>query len=174
MKQFLRAAAALLLLSLIAPGASALAAGVDAPEQYIGSWQGGDDYGEPYEFYLDLLDYQDGVYTASLAIYRTWSFDDMTALLAGDAENDRLNELLRGNMPLKCDILKVPHHGGYERLSPNFFQACGAAYAVITSSDEEPESAAVVSALERAGATVLLTRNGAVTLHSDGTGITIA
>ncbi len=95
---------------------------------------------------------------------------ERSALLAGDAENDRLNELLRGNMPLKCDILKVPHHGGYERLSPNFFQACGAAYAVITSSDEEPEDDDTLTALEEAGSVVLSTRQGDVVLRLGGEG----
>lgn len=41
-------------------------------------------------------------------------------------------------------------------------------YAVVTSSDEEPESTATVEALDAAGVTLLLTREGAVTLHSDG------
>ena len=95
---------------------------------------------------------------------------ERSALLAGDAENDRLNELLRGNMPLKCDILKVPHHGGYERLSPNFFQACGAAYAVITSSDEQPEDDETLVALEEAGSAVLNTRQGDVVLRLNANG----
>ena len=82
MKRLHRMIAALLAAGLLAFAAPALAAGLENPEQYIGSWQGGDDYGEPYEFYLDLLDFEDGVYNASLAIFRTWSFDGMTALLA--------------------------------------------------------------------------------------------
>ena len=82
MKRFYRILA--LLLACLLMGASALAAGLDAPELYVGSWQGGDSYGEAFEYYLDLLDYRDGVFDAELAIYRIWSFDHMTALLAED------------------------------------------------------------------------------------------
>ena len=53
-------------------------------------------------------------------------------------------------------------------------ESTGPAYAVITSSDDEPESATVVGELERAGVTVLLTREGAVTLRSDGNRIEVS
>lgn len=85
MKLYNRILIALLALCLLAGGLSALAAGLEKPDSYIGSWAGGEDYSEAHEYYLDLLDYSDGVYTASLSIYRIWSFDDMTALLTPDA-----------------------------------------------------------------------------------------
>ena len=94
-------------------------------------------------------------------------------LFTGDAQTERLAEFLNADKTA-YDVLKVPHHGKEEPLLDAVLASVRPAYAVITSSDEEPESAAVVSALERAGATVLLTRNGAVTLRSDGTTITIA
>lgn len=47
-------------------------------------------------------------------------------------------------------------------------------YAVITSSDDEPESEEVVRALKQAGIRILLTREGSVTLESDGTEVRLA
>ena len=92
-------------------------------------------------------------------------------LFAGDAENARLAELLdEGN--LASDVLKVPHHGRYADLSAAFFAAVSPQYAVITSDEDDPEDPETVRALEAAGAQVLLTREGAVTLVSDGEGVT--
>ena len=93
-------------------------------------------------------------------------------LFTGDAQTARLAEYLSGDAPA-CDVLKLPHHGKDEPLLSALLDATRPAYAVITSSDEEPESAAVVETLERAGAAVLLTRNGAVTLRSDGDGVEV-
>ncbi len=91
-------------------------------------------------------------------------------LFTGDAQTARLAEFLSGNVPV-YDVLKLPHHGQDEPLLGALLEATQPACAVITSSEEEPESDAVVAALERVGATVLLTRNGAVTLRSDGDGV---
>ena len=93
-------------------------------------------------------------------------------LFTGDAQTARLAELLDGDVS-GVDVLKLPHHGQDEPLLDALLSATRPAYAVITSSDEEPESAATVAALERAGATVLLTRNGAVTLRSGGNGVQV-
>ena len=88
-------------------------------------------------------------------------------LFMGDAQTERLAEFLDGGVAA-CDVLKLAHHGKDEPLLGALLDAAKPAYAVVTSSDEEPESAATVAALEAAGAEVLLTREGAVTLHSDG------
>lgn len=88
-------------------------------------------------------------------------------LFTGDAQSERLAEYLSGGAAA-CDVLKVPHHGGDEPLLGELLAAARPAYAIITSSDEEPESAATVEALKDAGVEVLLTREGAVTLQSDG------
>ncbi|MCR5826556.1 MAG: MBL fold metallo-hydrolase [Oscillospiraceae bacterium] len=93
-------------------------------------------------------------------------------LFLGDAQSERLAEFLSSERAA-CDVLKVAHHGQDEPLLSELLAVTKPAYAVITSSDEEPESAAVVEALEQCGASVLLTREGAVTMHSTGDGITL-
>ena len=94
-------------------------------------------------------------------------------LFAADAENDRLFELLEEG-DLASDVLKVPHHGGYETLSSAFFQAVSPEYAVITSDAENPEDETVVHILSSLGTTVYLTRLGSVTVVSDGENLTIS
>lgn len=85
MKTIRKLLAAALALCLCAWLSGALAAGLDHPEDYLGAWEGGEDYGETSEYYLELTDFKDGVYTASLSVYRIWSFDSMTAILTQDA-----------------------------------------------------------------------------------------
>ena len=94
-------------------------------------------------------------------------------LFAGDAENARLAELLDEG-DLASDVLKVPHHGRYADLSAAFFAAVSPQYAVITSDEDDPEDPETVRALEAAGAQVLFTREGTVTLVSDGEGVRAA
>lgn len=94
-------------------------------------------------------------------------------LFMGDAQTQRLAEFLEGS-DTTCDVLKLPHHGKDEPLLEALLESLKPSFAVITSSDDEPESDAVVAALERAGAAVLLTREGAVTIKSDGAAITKA
>lgn len=88
-------------------------------------------------------------------------------LLTGDAMTERLSEFLDGDSTA-YDVLKVPHHGKEEPLFPALIRSTAPAYAVITSSEDEPESAASVEALEASGVEALLTREGAVTFYSDG------
>ena len=82
MKLHHRITVLLLALMLCAVGSSALAAGLEDPEGWLGTWEGGEDYGEARDYYLYLLDYHDGVFDAALELYRLWSFDGMTALLS--------------------------------------------------------------------------------------------
>ncbi len=131
---------------------------------------------ETYEFALDGVSYavdppkkseydSDGSNNSSLIV--TAQNGENRFLFMGDAQTERLAEFLDTNTST-CDVLKVPHHGKDEPLLEELLKSTEPVYAVITSSDDEPESAAVVEALERAGAEVLLTRAGAVTLRSDG------
>lgn len=98
--------------------------------------------------------------------------DENRFLFLGDAQTERLAELLSGGVDA-CDVLKVAHHGGDEPLLGELLEAASPGWAVITSSDDEPESAETVALLERSGAQVLLTREGAVTAQSDGTALRI-
>jgi len=79
-----------LALCLCAAGIAALADGLDRPERFLGTWEGGEDYGETREYYLEILDYSDGVFEVALDIYRIWAFDGMTAILMEDSPSAAL------------------------------------------------------------------------------------
>lgn len=93
-------------------------------------------------------------------------------LLAGDAMAERLDELI-GAGSLEHSLLKVPHHGAYNKNSDDFFKSVNARYAIITCSKENPASEKTVSALKKAGAKVYLTQNGDIYCTSDGASIQI-
>ena len=85
MKKHLRIAALLLALILCAAGSSALAEGLEHPESWLGTWEGGEDYGDARDYYLELTDYHDGVFDANLLYYRLSNFEGMSAFVADDA-----------------------------------------------------------------------------------------
>lgn len=89
-------------------------------------------------------------------------------LFAGDAQNDRLNELLSQIDDLNSTFLKVPHHGRLDENSNKFFKKVKPKYAVITCSDKNPPDDEVVKYLENIGTKVYLTSKGQVTCSSDG------
>lgn len=93
-------------------------------------------------------------------------------LFAGDAEEERLSEII-SRFGTEYDFLKVPHHGRYNKITKQFIGAVKPKYAVITDSGKNPASDKTVSALEKAGCTVYSTKDGNVSVSSDGEKITI-
>ena len=90
-------------------------------------------------------------------------------LFTGDIEKERIADIKYELNDAGYDFLKVPHHGRYEKILPEFFSLVGAQSAVITSSEKNPEDQETVQALVDAGTmNYMLTRNGEITLESDG------
>ncbi len=97
-------------------------------------------------------------------------------LFAGDAEKERIEEILTQIADLDFDLLKVPHHGRMEKNSQEFFDAVSPQYAVICADEEEKENAAddeTIEALRETGAKVLITGSGMVSCASDGKELTV-
>ena len=95
-------------------------------------------------------------------------------LFAGDAEADRLLELMESGEDLAADFLKVPHHGRHNKRSTVFLGKVAPAHAVITCSDEEPAEQEVLQVLSQLGAAVYQTKTQGVTAVSDGTVLTVS
>ena len=93
-------------------------------------------------------------------------------LFTGDAQNERLAEFIAQNRT-EYEFLKVPYHGHWQEMLPELIASVRPKYAVITSSEKEPEDAETLEALARSGAEVRLTREGALLLRCDGREITI-
>ncbi len=97
---------------------------------------------------------------------------DNSMLFAGDAEEARIQELLEVE-DLDCTILKVPHHGRYKTNFNEFIEHVSPEYAIITSSDSEPEDQEVLDILSGAGAETFLTKEGDITITMTATDVLV-
>lgn len=85
-------------------------------------------------------------------------------LFAGDSEATSLTEMLTNNpSALNADVLKVPHHGRYNRMSSSFIGAVSPAFAIISSIPEDADNR-VISALLTSRSQYYITGEGAVTM----------
>lgn len=104
------------------------------------------------------------------------SFQEKSALFAGDIEEEGQRRLLRSGAALRSDVLKVPHHGS-ARFLPAFFKAVYPEVAVISVGARNrfgQPSLEAIRELDRLGAKVYRTdRDGAVMLKTDGTKIEV-
>ena len=81
-------------------------------------------------------------------------------LLTGDVEEEGEAMLMDSVRDLGCDILKVPHHGGFCESNEDFFTRVDPEIAVISVGEDNPyghPSRATVEALERRGCSVYRT-----------------
>jgi competence protein ComEC len=103
-------------------------------------------------------------------------YDTVEFLFTGDVTPEVQQELTGLDFDLACDVLKVPHHGAAGGVDPEFAQRCRARYAVISAGSRfasHPDPG-TVSLLEASGARTLVTkRDGAVTVVTDGEGLSV-
>jgi competence protein ComEC len=97
-------------------------------------------------------------------------FGQTSLLLAGDAEAQAEAEMLRENVPLHADVLKIGHHGSANATTAPFLDAVAPRMAVIQVGQDNRFGHPAASALERlAGIPIFRTdRAGAIEIISDG------
>ena len=95
-----------------------------------------------------------------------------TFLFAGDAEADRLTEVM-SEFGKQYDFLKVPHHGKYNSVTQRFINIVKPKYSVVTDSDKNPAEIKTTAVLQSAGSEVYSTRDGDISISSDGKMITV-
>ncbi len=93
-------------------------------------------------------------------------------LFTGDAEELRLTEFLKTE-PAVCAFVKLPHHGRYQPSLKTLLAQLKPAYALITSSEEEPEDAETLALLAEYGTECFLTRSAPVLITSGPEGLTV-
>lgn len=98
-------------------------------------------------------------------------------LFTGDAEWDEEQDILEKNTDLKCDVLKVGHHGSASSTSYRFLREAMPSIAVISVGKDNKyghPTEEVLSRLSDAGVEVHRTdTEGTVTIMSDGNNITV-
>ena len=100
------------------------------------------------------------------------AFRNHVLLFTGDIGTGAEKELLKRGQDLKCDLLKVPHHGSTSSSSEAFVSAVRPSAVVVTVGRGNPyhhPSAKVIERYERSGAKIYRTdRDGSVILSADG------
>ena len=102
------------------------------------------------------------------SIYKMSSF-----LFAGDIEKDRIKELIKNNIDLSANVIKMPHHGKIEDNSDKLLDIVNPTYAIITSSNAELEDDEIIDLLNTNNIKTYLTRKGTIIVSSDGNSINI-
>jgi competence protein ComEC len=99
-------------------------------------------------------------------------FRNVSVVLAGDIEKEAEELMVRKGIPLRADILKVPHHGSSSSSSPLFLEKVKPAYAILSVGERNigrlphPE---VLNRYEQLGSRVFRTdKHGAITVITDG------
>jgi competence protein ComEC len=99
-------------------------------------------------------------------------YGERCLLLTGDIESAAEGALVAAGDDLRCDVVKVAHHGSKTSSSQAFVAATRARYAVVPVGLDSPfghPDAGVVARWRGAGAEVLRTgRRGAITVSTDG------
>ncbi|MCQ2454729.1 MAG: MBL fold metallo-hydrolase [Clostridia bacterium] len=66
------------------------------------------------------------------SVYIMANINGIKFFFTGDGESKAESELVKKNLNLDCDVLKVPHHGGSKSSTDKFLNACTPEYAVIS------------------------------------------
>ena len=116
-----------------------------------------------------VLDEDDQNASNNSSLITDIEMDGARMLFMGDAENDRIREYLDSS-PGKAELIKMPHHGSWHKTLISLMDEVQPQYAVITSSDEEPEDEQTLELLADWNTKVLLTREAPVQIDiKDGT-----
>lgn len=89
-------------------------------------------------------------------------------LFMGDAEGKELEKLVFGARNLTCDVLKMPHHGVYDKNTVALMIAAMPSYVIICDSEKNPAEAGTLEAIDPFDPTVLQTKDGDVHLTVSG------
>lgn len=103
-------------------------------------------------------------------------FGDVSILLAGDAEQDRITEFmgLLDEGKLAYDVIKIPHHGGFDDAVRNLLHGnLGGRYCMVHVGSKSLVKASLETAMRTSGAAAKFTYNGDIAFATDGVSMTV-
>lgn len=110
-------------------------------------------------------------YDNNFSLITTIIHGDNHLVFMGDAEKQRIREWLQSEQAVKCDFLKVPHHGIYNAALKELFETLDPEIAVICSSKKNPAAHETLDLLHAYCPDIYETKNGNVTIVSVGTAL---
>lgn len=122
------------------------------------------------EFEITVLsDFENQNNENNRSLFVMAQIDDIRFLFTGDAETDAEELLLKENLDIDCEVLKVSHHGSDSSTSESFLNATTPEYAVISVGEDNKYShphSSVINTLEHSGAEIYRTdSDGDITFY---------
>ncbi len=93
-------------------------------------------------------------------------------LFMGDSENKRIKDFLSINQNT-YDFIKIPYHGNYLKRLDSLIKEITPKYGVLTCSEKEGCEEETLKILDNNNVKYYLTKNGSITIYSDGKNITV-
>ena len=101
------------------------------------------------------------------------NYKNTNYLFTGDCQNDRIDDYIKENSISKYDFIKIPYHGNYQKKLYDLLEKVQSSYAVITCAVDEPDISKTIELLDELKVKYYLTKNGSVTILSDGNEIVL-
>ena len=112
-------------------------------------------------------------YDNTLSLFTTVTCGEKRFLFTGDADRRRIKEWLSNGAVQDVDFLKVPHHGLFNAALDQLLEATTPEYAAITCSKKNPADESTLEVLQKFGVNVFQTRDGQITVTTDGSKINV-
>ena len=110
----------------------------------------------------------DSDYDNNFSLITTIIHGNNRLVFTGDAEKQRIREWMNSENAVKCNFLKVPHHGIYNRALKDLFKTLNPDISVICSSNKNPADEKTLTLLHSYCPSVYETKDGNVMIISDG------
>ncbi len=128
-----------------------------------------------FEILAPISDKYESANNYSIVVKLTYK--DNTFLFTGDAESLSEKEMLNKDLDLKCDVLKVGHHGSLTSTTDEFLDSVDPQIAIISVGKDNSynhPSDTTLNKLENRGIKVYRTdESGTIIVNSDGKNITV-
>lgn len=115
----------------------------------------------------------DTEYDNNFSLVTTVEFCGQRMIFAGDIEKQRICEWLAHGDREPCAVLKVPHHGVYNKALEDLFGTLQPAYAIICDSKKNPADERTLELLRQCGVECLETKDGDISVLCGSEGIEI-
>ena len=115
-----------------------------------------------------------GEYDNEMSLVTRAKYGENVFLFCGDVEKKRLKQMCNSGVDWKCDWIKLPHHGRYDKRLSGFLELCSPQYATATVSEEEPADSELTDELASLGIKYYDTLCGDILTHSDGKTIAVS
>ena len=112
-------------------------------------------------------------YDNDFSLITTVEFDGKRLIFTGDSEKKRIREWLEDGAACECDVLKIPHHGVYNKALADLLSATKPSHTVICDSKKNPADEKTLGLIKSIGADCMQTQYGDVTVLCSRDGIEI-